>query len=64
MAVAIVERSDIVHVEKHERDPLLTSPHGKRENELPVRRESAHTIHGSIVGAYRATTLLAASVRE
>ena len=51
MAVSVVERAKIVHVEEHKRDPLLSGEGWKRGDEFAVIRESGQTIHVSIIGA-------------
>jgi len=51
VAVSVVERLEIVHVEEHERDALVSGEGWKRGVELSVVCQSGQTIHLSIVGA-------------
>jgi len=51
LAVSVVERLEIVHVEEHERDPLLSGKGWKRGAEFSTVCQSGQTIHLSIVGA-------------
>jgi hypothetical protein len=64
MAVSIVERAEIVHVEEHKRDPLLSRGGWKRGDEFAVVRESGETIHVLIVGGPSGDSLARASVPE
>jgi hypothetical protein len=50
VAVSVVERLEIVHVEEHERDPLLSGEGRKRGPEFSLVCQSGQTIHSSIVG--------------
>src|SRR6185437_5814797 len=50
VAVSVVERPEIVHVEEHERDPLLSGEGWKRAAEFSVVCQSGQTIHLPIVG--------------
>jgi hypothetical protein len=51
MAVAAVERAEIVDVEEHKRESLLSTEGWKRGDEFAAARESGQTIHVSIIGA-------------
>jgi hypothetical protein len=51
LAVAVVERMEIVYIEEHQRDPLVGRQRGERGNEFLVGRQSGRTIHLSMVGA-------------
>src|SRR4051812_4672842 len=64
MAVAAVERAEMVDVEEHKRESLLSTEGWKRGDEFAVVGEPGQTIHVSIIGRGRAEALASASLRN